>query len=237
MNRLIDELKVDAGLTPVSLNGAGTGPYYKLDNQRKVLFAVTLGAMAAAATSALQAMQAVDAAGTSAKVITGKTATVTANTSVQEAKLTLLNVAVADKVTINGLTFTAAAAADLANRVFDQSGNDDADAVSLAAAINHSVAGVPGVKATASAGGVVTLSQTEPGNISITITNASATITPATVKAVGYVEVDASQLDLANGFSHVALRVTNSAAILTGVAAIRGMGRYTPVQYAAASYA
>ena len=89
------------------------------------------------------------------------------------ATLTLATVLVGHKVTINGLTFTAAAVADLPNRVFDQSGDDTADAASLVLAINHATAGVPGVYAT-SALGVVTLVAEE---VALIIIGASGTIT------------------------------------------------------------
>jgi len=46
-------------------------------------------------------------------------------------------VQVGDAVTIAGVLFTAAAAADLPNQVFDQSGGDQATSDSLVAAINH----------------------------------------------------------------------------------------------------
>jgi len=234
MKLLSERNKLDIALNSVSLNGAATGAYHSLANYGKALYIASLGAMAAAATSALQVMQAKDALGTSAKVITNNTATITANTGVTSATLTLATVTVGQSVTINGLTYTAAAAADLPNRVFNQAGDDTADAASLAAAINHSTAGVPGVKAV-SAAAVITLTAKEPGEYTITITAAAATITAATVSAIGYVECDASFLDINNGFTHVALRVTNSAAIVTGAVLERGEARYSPVQMVAAS--
>ena len=51
--------------------------------------------------------------------------------------ITTTGVLVGDTVTIAGVLFTAAAAADLPNQVFDQSAGDNATATSLAAAINH----------------------------------------------------------------------------------------------------
>jgi len=234
MNLLSEKLKLDIALTSQSLVGAGTGQYYAMGKYRRALFVAEIGAMAAAATSALQVMQAKDANGTSAKVVTNNAATITANTKVSVATLTLAAVAIDNKVTINGLTYTAAAAADLPNRVFAQAGDNTEAAASLAAAINHATAGVPGITATSNLG-VVTLVADEPGDQYISITNPSATITPATVRAIGYVECDASFLDLANGFDHVALRITNSAAIQTGAILIRGDGRYTPDQYVAAA--
>ena len=141
---------------------------------------------------------------------------------------------VADTVTINGLVFTAAAAADLPNRKFSQSGDNTADAASLAAAINHATAGVPGILATPNAA-VVTLTAVPIGETVITAAASAATVTVATVRALGYLEVDASMLDNANGFDHVALRITNSAGMITSALLLRGNGRYSAVQHVAAA--
>lgn len=51
----------------------------------------------------------------------------------------------------------------------------------------------------------------------------------------GYVECDASFLDLVNGFDHIVLRVTNSAAVQTGAVLLRGEARFNPVQKVAAA--
>lgn len=235
MNKLLCETaKIDIALTSQSLNNAVTGPYYPMTNYGKALFIVEVGAMAAANTSALQVMQAQDAAGTGAKAVTNNAATITANVHVAAATLTVANVQVGNAVTINGLTFTAAAAADLPNRKFAVGADNAACAASLAAAINHAIAGVPGVTATSNQA-VVTLTATEPGEADITINAADATITPATLRAIGFVECDASFLDNRNGFTHVALRVTNSAATQTGAVLLRGQGRFSPVHRVAAA--
>lgn len=227
MAKLLSEInKVDIAIVPASINGASTGPYYNLGLRNKALFVWETGAMAAGVTSVGQVMQAQDAAGTGAKVVTNNAATITANTKVAAATLTVDTVVATNKVTINGLTFEAAATADLANRKFAVGADDAGSATSLAAAINHATAGVPGVTASA-AQAVVTLTSTEPGEVTITITDAAATITPATLRAIGYVECDTAFLD--EGFNYVALRVTNSAATLTGAILVRGENRYSPL--------
>lgn len=228
MAKLLSEInKVDIAIVPASINGASTGAYYNLGLRNKALFVWETGAMAAGVTSVGQVMQAQDAAGTGAKVVTNNAATITANTKVAAATLTVDTVVATNKVTVNGLTFEAAAAADLANRKFAVGADDAGCAASLAAAINHATAGVPGVTASA-AQAVVTLTSTEPGEVTITITDATAVrIVPATVRAIGYVECDTAFLD--EGFTHLALRVTNSAATLTGAILVRGENRYSPL--------
>lgn len=227
MAKLLSEInKVDIAIVPASFNNASTGTYYNMGLRNKALFVWEVGAMAAAVTSIGQVMQAKDAAGTDAEAITNNAATITANTKVAAATLTVAAVQAADAVTINGITFTAAADADLANRKFAVGANNPACATSLAAAINHATAGVPGVTASA-AQAVVTLISTEPGEVTITITDAAATITPATLRAIGYVECDTAYLK--DGFNYVALRVTNSAAAQTGAILVRGENRYSPL--------
>lgn len=235
-NLLSEELKVDMAFIPTAaLNGANIGQYFPIQNWRKALFIVQLGAMAAAATSTIAVSQATNQAGGGAKAVTGLTDTITANVGAEVVTLALNAVQVADAVVINGLTYTAAAAADLPNRVFDQSGNDAADAASLVAAINHATAGVPGITATDLGGGVVSLAPTIHGEATVTIGAISATITPATIRATGYVELDASMLDTANGFDHIAVSITNSAGMPTAAVLVRGNGRYSAVQHVAAA--
>ena len=235
MNLLSENLKIDTALTSASLNGAGTGAYFSMKEYRKALFVVEVGAMAAAVTSAIQVMQAQNAAAGGAKVITNNTATITANTKVAAATLTAAACAPADTCVINGLTYTGAAAADLPNRVFlADAADNNATAASLAAAINHATAGAPGVLATA-VNAVVTLTADEPGEVDITVVGTAVRLVAATVRAVAYVECNASFLDNVNDFTHVAVRVTNSAATLTGAVLLRGEGRFTPDQKVAAS--
>jgi hypothetical protein len=229
--RLAEELKIDTALTSQSLNGAGTGEYFPLAKYGKALFVAEIGAMATAATSALQVMQATDAAGTGAKVIANATDTITADTHVAAATLTAAAVNVGDTFVLNGITFTGAAAQDLAKREFlANAGDNNATAASIAACIN---AASPGLLA-AAVNAVVTITADEPGETDITVVGTAVRLVAATVRAVGYVEVDASTLDTANNFSHVALRVTNSAAMQTGAVLLRGGARFSPTQFAGA---
>ncbi|OHE63856.1 MAG: hypothetical protein A2001_01455 [Treponema sp. GWC1_61_84] len=245
--RLSEGLKIDTALTPVSLNGAGIGEYFSLANYRKALFLVELGAMAAAATSVLQVMQAQDAAGTNAKVVTNNAATITANTLAAAVALTIVTAAggvhvAGQTVTIDGLVFTAAAADVPTSRTYAVGASGADSAAALLAKINSAnpnigVPGVVGVSAIDGANTVLTLTAVEPGDTAITAVTSAATTVVSTVRAVGYVECDAHFLDDALDFSHVAIRVTNSAAMLTGASLVRGNGRYTPTQVVAASKA
>lgn len=239
-NLLSERLKVDTQLVSQSLNGASTAIYFNMKKYRKALFVWEIGAMAAAATSIGAAWEAQDDAGTLAQALAAITATITANTKVAEATLTLLAVAALDVVTINGLVFTAhATTTTVANREFDISGGTDTlDAVELAVCINDPVYGVPGVTATPAVA-VITLDATELGEMDITVTLPSATITVATIRAIGYLEVDHTMMTKAAGavaaFTHIGFIVTNSGAMQTGGVVLRGNNRYTPTQYVGAA--
>ncbi|GAB6172000.1 hypothetical protein JCM15765_14780 [Paradesulfitobacterium aromaticivorans] len=236
MKLMSENQKIDIALTSASLNGAGTGAYFSMSKYGKALFVVEVGAMSAAVTSALQVMQAQDAAGTGAKVITNNAATITANTNVASAILTSALVHVAgDVYTVNGLDFTAAAADVPGTRTYAIGADATASTANLAAKINSATVGVPGVTASAAVG-VLTLTATEPGETAITLAaSAGAVGVPSTARAIAYVECDASFLDLINGFDHVALRVTNSAATQTGAVLLRGQARFSPIQKVAAA--
>ena len=222
-------------MVPVSVNGASTThKFFPMNAYHRVCFHV-IGAAASiadAVTMILQTMQATDAAGTGAKVITHNAATATVPVKVIAANVTLANAAAGSVITINGLTFTGAAATDATKREFIASGDDAADVTALVACINDATYGVPGVTAAANAA-VVTLTVDEPGETTITISDESAVFTPIATALEAIVEVDASNLDIAGGFDHIGCLVTTNAAITCSTTAIFDP-RYSPGQQVAA---
>ncbi|MBO8183767.1 MAG: hypothetical protein H0Z28_13425 [Archaeoglobus sp.] len=225
MRHLADRMKIDIGLVSQALNNSNaTGRYYNMAMYRKALFVLNGGAMAAGKTTKIELLQAKDADGTDAKAIANADATITANTAVTEATIDLSLVANTDVVTINGIDFTKAAATDASAREF-------ADAAGLVTCVNHETYGVEGVTASVN-GNIVTLKATDPGAVAITLdkTENAGTITLATTKAIAYVEVDASYLDIDNGFTHVAAKVTTTADTVVSVVMLRGDGRFSPEQ-------
>ncbi|MCM0760671.1 hypothetical protein M7775_19150 [Sporomusa sphaeroides DSM 2875] len=228
MKALLKRAKFDIGVAPQALNNTNaTGAYFSMTYYRKVLAVLSAGAMAAGKTAKIELLQAKDANGTEAKALTGAEVTVTANTSIAAATLTLATVAAGNAITINGLTFTAHATETTPEeRKFSIDGDDSADAAALAGLINHAIYGVPGIIAVANAA-VITLTAIEKG---ITITDAAAAITPATVRAVAYVEADVSHLDINNDYTHVAVKLTTTANTVAAATLIRGDGRFEPEQ-------
>jgi hypothetical protein len=235
MERLYDKIKIDAAIAPVSLaSTSATSLYYRANEFRKLGFIISAAAIAATKTVVAQVVQATDSAGTSSKNVTSATATITANSKVKRATLTLSGAAATNTCVINGLTFTGAAATSYSDREFIASGTDTQDAAALVLCVNHATYGVPGVTAS-NASGVVTLTATEPGDISISVTGGT-NITAATLDACAYIEINAEDLDKNNGFKYAAITVTTDATIVAGVNLIRGDARYSPIQYFADEY-
>lgn len=237
MRQLNEGLKIDVAMQIALNNTNATSRYFNLAEYGRALFVLTCGALAATKTCAIQLRQSTDGDGTSAKDITGKLATITANAKVSKATVVLASVANGEAIVINGVTFTAHTdTTTVASRQFKIDGNDAADAAALAGLINDATYGVAGVTATVNSA-TITLVVTDPGSTYLTISSAASTFTIATVEAVAFVEVDASDLDLAGGFSHVAALVTSTGNGTVGVTALRGDARSTPTQYVAASAA
>lgn len=241
MKQLYKRAKFDLGLAPQVINNSNaTGRYYSVAMVRRLLAILSVGAMAATKTVKIELLQAKDGSGTDAKGIPttaaqAATAQITANTNVTEATLTLATVTNGQIVKINGLTFTAHTdTTAVASRQFAISGDDTADAAELVKCINDGTYGVPGIVAT-SAAGVVTLKSKSPGEKLITITDAAGTITPATTQAQAFVELDVGNLDNANGFEYVAVKVTSTANGSVNALLVGGDGRFEPDQAVAAS--
>jgi len=213
--------------------------YYDMADYCKIAFAFIVDTLAAAETCVATVIEATSNAGAGAAAIAGATCTITANTNANVATIVLATVLVADTVSINGVVFTAAAAPDFPNLVFDQSGADAADAASLAACINGAagqaalLAAGCAVTAAVLAGSTVTLTVTEPGAGSITLAETGATMTLATVQAIGYIEVEDTALT--NGFDHVALQLVGPATAHATMVALRGEPRYAAVPQAVAA--
>jgi len=234
MNKIYEQIKVDIGLKPTSLASThGTGLYYPLADYRKAIAILQVGAMAAAATTKIEVFEATNAAAGSAALLTGATATITANTGVTSMTLTFATCLHTHSIVINGLTFTAHTnVEDKTIRQFDISGADTADALSLANCINDPDYGVPGITATPNAA-VLTLTSTVPGATVLTTAHANGTITMATLSGQAYIELDA--LTLSAGFTHIATKVTTSATIVAAATLLRGGQKVGITQKAAAS--
>ena len=150
MQKVIEKIKFDIGLAPQSLASTNaTGEWFDFADSREALAIMFVGPAAATKTAILAIQEAKDSSGTSSQALSGATVTHTANANSNIITATLVSVAAADTIVVNGLTFTAQTSASLSAREFDQSGDDTADAVSLVAGINDATYGVPNVTVTA----------------------------------------------------------------------------------------
>lgn len=233
--KIFEEMKVDVGVAPVSINGNSTSPYFNLADYRKAIAVVEAGLMAITKTVKLEVYQAKNAAAGSAKLLAGATATITANINVASLTLALSTVLVTHTIIINGLTFTAHTdTTTVALREFAIDGaTDTLDGDELCICLNDPTYGVPGVTAVNNAG-TITLTATDPGAEVITAAQGvGATITVATLKAEAYVELDA--LILEKDFTHVATKVTTDATIVISSLLLRGGQRVGITQAVGAS--
>lgn len=236
MKLVAEKVKIANAMVPVSVVGPSTThKFFSMAGFYRVAFHVigVAASIADAVTMILQTMQATDSAGTVAKAITNNVATATVPVKVIAANVTLADAVVGSVITINGLTFTGAAATNFANREFAAGGNDAADVLALVSCINDATYGVPGVTAADGAGASIDLTVDEPGENTITISDESAVFTPIATALEAIVEVDASNLDIAGGFDHIGCLVTTSAAITCSTTAIFDP-RYSPGQQVAA---
>jgi len=236
MNRRYEDSKINVGLIPQSLASTNkTGRYYSLAEFRSALAIVNIGNIAAGGSVALQIMEAKNEAASGAQDLTGKLATVAANVKVKELTITCVG-GVADDtlvITVGGTayTFTGKAAENLDAQEWDASGDDTADAASIVACVNYTLAG----KITASnVAGVVTL-VADDGHYIEAIAETGSFTTFATTSAIAYVWIEG--LDLTALYGWIACKVTTaSATSICGAVLIRGKSRKAITQKVGASY-
>jgi len=224
-NRMNEIVKTDMALAPVALNNASaTGSFLDLASARKAIFYLAGGALAAGKTTKLEVLQAKSTAGLDAKVFSevaeeNAEITLNANTNVLALEVDLAAAAVGDKVIVNGETFTMAAATDT-------SAGEFADAAGLAACI---AAHCTGVETDVSGTTVEVASKNGESDITCSAENVGGVVAIATTRYLSWVEIQASDLDRKNGFSHVAPKVTTTGNGIVAVIAQRGETRLSPI--------
>lgn len=218
--RKISELeKIDSALKPQALNNSNvTSRYFQMTGFGKVLAFLFVAAMAATTTAILEILQAKDASGTDAKSL--KTVTLTANTKVIAATIALASVANTDVVTVNGVSFTKAAATDTATKAF-------ADAAGLVLCIN---AWCQGVIASASSTTVTVQSVNGEADVTVAKTEVAGTITLATTEGQAVLEAQVQDFDLDDGFTYFAIKITTTANSVVQAGLIRKTGHFLPSQ-------
>lgn len=207
MIRLHELFRYAVGLAPQSIaSGNKTGSYIRagLDN----LFHITAGAIPDGKTVVAQLYEAKDGKGTDAQEITGATCTITATDYVTKANI-LVSSPTADKKTIvNGITYTAKAATSVPDKQF-------ADATGLAACINYWQA--DSLYAEVSSTNVL-ISGKNPGETKITIggDTEATKLVPSCLEAQAYIDIDAGKMDIADKYTHLAIKLTTDDTIVVG---------------------
>ena len=236
MNRLYEEIKCDCALLPQSLASANkTGKYFSMAEYRSACFVLNVGNITAGGSSKIEVMEAKTERAGSAQALTSYVATVAANVKVQSLSVTCSGGTTSDTlvVTVDGVayTFTAAAAQSLPDQEWIHSGDDSADAASIVACINYTLAG----KVWASAAAAVITLTAEDGYYIEAISETGSFITFATLAAAAYVFLEG--LDLTDEYTFIAAKVTTTSNTgICGVTLLRGKSRKAITQKVGASY-
>ena len=245
MQRLVEELKVDAALRPVTGVTALVGPYFSLADYPRALFKLAVSGLLTGEDLTYAVYQALDNLGTTPLQL-GVTQTIDQGVGVCRSKCKCTTVQVGDtlKLTINKLlygalvaqtllTFTAAAAEDPPAREFNQASTDAACAISLAACINDATYGVDGLYAEVINTDEVAIRPTEPGLATFDITElaaAAARLIVTDLVSQAYFEVDTKDLTRDSDYTHVGIRVASvPATAVVSCDLIRGGGARGPI--------
>ena len=227
---LNERYKYDIGMVGQSISNTNvTGRYFSMKGVRRVMALVIGGAAAITKTLALEFLQATDGEATGAKSVASSIATGTANTLATSVNVALASTSTADLVVINGVTYTQASGTTVADREF-------LNAAGLVLCVNNATYGVTGVTALASTTNVI-LTSDDAGAVVLTVvsTDVGGTIVTATLEAIAFIECRSGDLDIDNGFDHVAVKVTSTGVGIDCVLLIREMSDRAVTQKVAAS--
>ena len=218
---LREALKVDVALAPQAINDTNvTSPYFDIKGYDRALFVVTTGAIATTKKVVLAVWNNAVAGSSGAAALANYTVDVAAHTKSAIATIVHSTPSNGDTITINGVVFEKAAAVEAGTTKFNT-------AAELNTLINAAFSDITATES----GGTITLVSTDPGKTGITLASSDVTnLVPATVAAIGYVEVPAP-----NAKRWIAARVTTDDNITCGVTLIRGDARHLPVGQAVAA--
>lgn len=256
MHMIREAIKVDCAVKPQDGGSAITGEWFRMDTFAKAKFTGIVRGQLTGATCTMAVYEATDATG-SGESILGAAVTFTQGSKVSLAQIvvttgsTIADTLILTPYYFNGegtltagtaLTYTAAAAESLPNRQFDQSGATTAEATSIAACINDSTYGVPGLLASVNSS-TVTISCTEPGGgdrtvlpadngtgaFDITESRTNVLVVTDLIQMADF-EVYVQDLDRDNNFTHVGARFAAIESATYTVAVIeRAYAGYGPV--------
>jgi len=227
MNRIEEIVKHSVALASQSLATTNKTGDYILAGRRN-LYTIVTGGCADAVTIVAQVYQGTSVVPAASKVVTSAACTITATTNVQKMNLLVDTVTNGKIATINGISYTKAAAYSYANKEFVTA----ADVVLL-------INGYQGDTLYAVADGTsVLISGRNPGftKISYTGDTEGAKLVPTVLYALSYISLDSGALDLVGGYKYIALKVTTVGTCVVGAILEQSAVDNEPLdQYAAAS--
>jgi len=239
--RIVDEIKTDPGLVPTSIASTNvTGRYFNMQLWRKAKATLHFAAMVAAGTIKVEFLQAKDRAGTSAKAIGSLSAITTLLIGGSVMSIAFATFLATGTVTVttykNGVltgtyVFTAhATTTTIASRQFSISGSDTADGDEFVKCVNDPTYGVPGVFAVNAAGTVSLFCIDDQTVIGMASAPDDGTCVKAYVQGSLIIEVDKAALDVQNGFTWIAAKVTTASATVIAAVSLERFGRFSPTQ-------
>jgi hypothetical protein len=237
--RVIDDIKIDNALAPISLVSTNaTSPYFNMARTERACFVCTYAQLATTGTVKLEVFRAADIIGTSTVLIATATQTtgateithlaaikkITLATFIATATITV--VAYYNNAAFYSLTYTAhATTTTIASRQFSIAGADTADAVEFCKCANDASYGTPGIYWFNTAGAIT--GQALDENITFTITCSVDDGTDTRVVPQGYLIVEVDKTTVSSALNWVAAKVTTTATVVCGVTLLRHM-RYSP---------
>lgn len=250
MNKELSEIiKVDEALDGAttlvrtfvaSAGNTNTDRFYRPNLERKLCFVVTgvsedqliNGTLLEGETVTLALLEATSAAGAGARAVTDRAAvaiteTITGADNAVEAILTHVAFAATDDFTLNGVNFTY----DVLGYDADLRPLSYADRDEIVTAVNARFTDVTARAGTAAT--AVLFRSTNPGQVGITLTEdiIDGGAFAASTQVIGYIDIDASQLDIANNFNFAGINILNSSVagdMSFNCMVLMGDARYNP---------
>jgi hypothetical protein len=235
----LDGATTDVRTLIAAAGNTNTDRFYAPGIERKLCFVVTgvslneliNGTLLEGETVTLAMLEATSAAGAGSRAVTDRdavaiTTTITGAVNAVQAILTHVAFAATDNFTVNGVNFTY----DVAGYDADLRPLSYANRADIVTAVNAHFTDITASNGTA--GTAVLFTSTNPGQVGITLTEdiIDGGAFAASTQFIGYVDVDASQLDVANSFDFAGINILNSG---TGNAyfncmVLMGDARYNP---------
>lgn len=247
-NDLVGKIRFDTALGPYPIASAAEtiSSYYDMANYKKAIFIIehssfagTYGTTGGIVLRRVQATSSTGAnaiiAGSSAELAMGTTYTICSTdfkyVKASYAVLTCnTSISTGATVKINDHTYTltgAVATSDFSANRYICSSSGPVVSEHLGAYINHADYGVPGVKAIVATNTVTLTADEKPISIELVSSNSSGGMYLSSVRGVGYLAIDCSELGVSSSYRYVAVGITPGSSANFAVTLLRTGARYS----------